>query len=744
MKLSRKLLLARFARLNLPRQAVWLCLLMTLGFCRICASQNIPSWFSKLPPLPPPRGEVIRVSTADDLLAAVDRLATGGTILLADGQYKLPRPVVLDRKKNVVLRSASGDPSKATLLGKGWEPGDEHDDILRISRCEGVTIADLSFADCRSYGIKGEAEHAPKDVHILNCRFRDIGVRAIKGSAAQDSDLRAVKGSVRGCYFENTKTPPAEWLFGGDYIAAIDMMALEDWTFSDNVFRNVKGRNGGGRAAIFIWVRSRKVVVERNLIVNCDRGVAFGNPGKSTANLEGEQLAYVSEGIIRNNFIAGGPDCGIELWYADRIKVLNNTIWRPEQNWSRGIRIGTGTSNTEIVNNLVHGAIQPEGGEAQIHHNLAGHLEHYFEDPASGELALTSAAIGAFGRGVPRSEVTEDIRGQPRTRNPDLGAWQSAAQQVSARLRAAKLPALTQPVLFNTPQADEMLSALEVFPHDNAFNQAVDQWPLHPNSQRIVVSIGRKKPLRYNTDMGFVLVPPNQPQVPVTIVEYPGESDPGPFPVPDNIPIEGWPVSYERQDGAVPTLGEIQRRPEKYEADRHALIVDPVNRMLYEFFTFGKTSAGWAAGQASVFNLKSNALRPEGWTSADAAGLPIFPAVVRYDEIQRGSVEHAMRVTVRRTRRAYIHPATHFASRLNDEDLPRMGERLRLRADFDLRGFSPEVQTILKALKKYGMLVADNGIDWAISVTPDSRIPVLHEQLRKVKGADFEVVTAPQ
>jgi hypothetical protein len=369
-------------------KAISLYLQLIFGFCCLCAGQTTPSWFPKAPPALPPRGEVIPVGTADELLAAVDRLSPGGTILLADGQYKLTRPVILDQNKNIALRSASGDAAKVTLSGKGWDHGDEHDDILHIGRCEGVTIADLSFADCRSYGIKVEGEHAPKDIHILNCRFRNIGVRAIKGSAAQDSDLHAAKGSVRGCYFENTKIPPADWLFGGDYIAAIDMMALEDWTFSDNVFRNIKGRNGGGRAAIFIWVRSRKVVVERNLIVNCDRGVAFGNPGKSTANIAGERLDYVSEGIIRNNFIVGGSDCGIELWYADRTKVLNNSIWRSEPNWNRGIRIGTGTTNAEIANNLVHGGIQTEGGEAKVHHNLAGHLDGYFKDPASGDLSL--------------------------------------------------------------------------------------------------------------------------------------------------------------------------------------------------------------------------------------------------------------------------------------------------------------------------------------------------------------------
>lgn len=329
-------------------------------------------------------------------------------------------------------------------------------------------------------------------------------------------------------------------------------------------------------------------------------------------------------------------------------------------------------------------------------------------------------------------------------RNPAGSSRIKADPARLERIRAAKMPPITQPVLFHTPEADAILSALEVFPPDNPWNQVIEDWPLHPNSSNIIASIGPAKPFRYNPDMGFVLVPPNQPKVEVKLVEYPGESDAGPFPVPDNIPIESWPGWHEREAAKAPTLAEVQRRPEKYVGDRHAIVVDPVNRILYEFFTFGKTSDGWAAGQASVFNLKTNALRPEGWTSADAAGLPIFPAVVRYDEIQRGLVEHAMRVTVRRTRRAYVYPATHYASRLDDENLPRMGERLRLRADFDIGGFSAPVQAILKGLKKYGMFVADNGIDWAISVAPDPRIPVLHEELRKIKGADFEVVVSPE
>lgn len=312
------------------------------------------------------------------------------------------------------------------------------------------------------------------------------------------------------------------------------------------------------------------------------------------------------------------------------------------------------------------------------------------------------------------------------------------------RIRAATMPAITRPVQFDTPEADAILSALEVFPPDNAWNQLVDEWPVHPDSDAIVASIGVDKPLRYNPDMAFVIVPPDQAKVPVQIVDYDGESDKGPFPIPDSIPVEGWPVGYHRNGQPQQSLQQVQQRPPQYEGDRHAIVIDPLNHRIYEFFTFGRVGTGWAAGQASVFELNSSRMRPDGWTSADAAGLPIFPAVVRYDELQRGVIDHAMRVTVRRSRRAYVHPATHYASRLTDPDLPRMGERIRLRSDFDVSGFSPQVRTILIGLQRYGMLVADNGIEWAISVAPDPRIPVLHEELRRVRGRDFEVVVAPQ
>jgi hypothetical protein len=284
--------------------------------------------------------------------------------------------------------------------------------------------------------------------------------------------------------------------------------------------------------------------------------------------------------------------------------------------------------------------------------------------------------------------------------------------------------------MFNTPEADEILSKLQVFPKDNPWNEDISERPVHPDSDKIIDTIGRQLRFRWNHDMSFVIVPPDQPKVPLQI-EYAGESDPGPYPIPDNAPLEGWPLS-----GA--PLDKMQREG---GGDRHILIVDPAALKLYETFYTFRTDQGWKCGSAAIFDLTSNKLRPDGWTSGDAAGLPIFPGVVRFDDVERGIVNHAMRVTFRKTRRAYVYPATHYASSHKDPSLPRMGDRFRLKKDFDVSKFPPHVQAILKGLKKYGMMVADNGIEWAISIAPDSRILGLETIDHKaVKGNDFEMI----
>ena len=295
---------------------------------------------------------------------------------------------------------------------------------------------------------------------------------------------------------------------------------------------------------------------------------------------------------------------------------------------------------------------------------------------------------------------------------------------------AADPVTITRPTMFNTVEADRILEQLEVFPPDNPWREDISSRPVHPSSRAIIARIGADKRLAYNQDMSFVLVPPQQPQVALKILEYADESDPGPYPIPDTAPVENWPLDGRQ-------LAEAQMARE--EGDRHVIVVDPLQRKLYELYQGRRTPNGWECASSAVFDLSSNRLRPDGWTSSDAAGLPIFPAVVRFDEVARGEVNHALRFTVRTTRRAYVYPATHFASRQTDADLPRMGERFRLRADFDISRFSPHPRAILKALQKHGMLVADNGGDWRISIAPDARIRDLDE-LRKLRGSDFEVI----
>jgi hypothetical protein len=298
------------------------------------------------------------------------------------------------------------------------------------------------------------------------------------------------------------------------------------------------------------------------------------------------------------------------------------------------------------------------------------------------------------------------------------------------------LRAIKEPVMFNTNEADAILAAMQILPPDNSWNEDISKRPALKNSKEMIDKIGPNGKLAINYDMGFIIVPPDQKKVDVKIARnsgeaYGGESDKGPFPVPDNMPVEDW-----RPDGKT-KLEDVQRSTKN--GDRHSIVVDPINGKLYEFYHIRKTDDGWTASQTSIFDLKSNKLRPDGWTSTDAAGLPIFPGVVRYDELERGMVEHPIRFTIKVSRKAYVYPATHHAGRKTEADYPRMGERFRLRQDFDLKGFSPHAQAVLKGMMKYGMIVADNGGNWRISVAPDSRIQGLGD-LSRVKGSDFEVI----
>ncbi len=275
------------------------------------------------------------------------------------------------------------------------------------------------------------------------------------------------------------------------------------------------------------------------------------------------------------------------------------------------------------------------------------------------------------------------------------------------------------------PLAALAIAGCPMFPADNHWNQRVDRLAVHPDSGAMIQSIGNDRTVHPDFGSGlyegrrigipYKVVPPGQRRVPVSF-EYADESDRGPYPIPPNPPIEGG-------------------------SDRHILLVQRGTCRLYELFAAAQEGGSWTAGSGAIFNLRSNRLRRRGWTSADAAGLPILPGLARYQEVRRGAIRHALRFTVTRTRRDFVYPARHFASSLTDGSLPRMGERLRLKASVDASSFPRQSRVIVRALKRYGMMLADNGSSIYVSGAPhpgwdndDLR------SLRRLRGSDFEVV----
>jgi hypothetical protein len=272
--------------------------------------------------------------------------------------------------------------------------------------------------------------------------------------------------------------------------------------------------------------------------------------------------------------------------------------------------------------------------------------------------------------------------------------------------------------------------ACPIFPASNPWNDRVDTLPVAANSAQMIASIGADTGLHPDFGSGlydgepigipFDVVSRSTPRSHVSF-DYSDESDHVAYPIPKTVHIEGGRAST---------------------GDRHAILVDKSSCRLYELFALYPTSSGgWKAGSGATWSLRSNHVRPAGWTSADAAGLPIFPGLARYDEVARGVIDHALRFTAERTRRAYVYPARHYASSSNDPSLPPMGLRVRLKASVDISGFPRQTRIVLQALKTYGMILADNGSNWYISGAPDPRWSndALHT-IGRITGSDFEVV----
>lgn len=366
-------------------------------------------------------------------------------------------------------------------------------------------------------------------------------------------------------------------------------------------------------------------------------------------------------------------------------------------------------------------------------------------DRRSGDLQITAREVvgtlrwggGLGAEATPVANAAECIDGRGRARRCLLGA---SGSPVATTPPAGCVVFLADDSA--QPCAVEVKNCLPtpppipcpVFPADNIWNADISGLPVHAMSNTWVASIGADA--LFHPDFGaglysggtigipYTVIPAIQPLVPISFL-YDDESEPGPYPIPPLAPVERG------------------RRLGRGRGDAHVLLVEESTCTLYEIYAAKRKGNGrsWSAGSGAVWDLTSNALRPDTWTSADAAGLPILPGLVRFEEVEAGEIAHALRFTVPRTQRAYLWPARHYASSSTDPSLPPMGIRFRLKADVDITGFAPRNQVILTALKRYGMMVADNGSAWYLSGTSDPRWDndELHE-LQNLRGSDFEAV----
>lgn len=307
-------------------------------------------------------------------------------------------------------------------------------------------------------------------------------------------------------------------------------------------------------------------------------------------------------------------------------------------------------------------------------------------------------------------------------------------------------PVVTNAILFDTNNADAVVSAMQIFPVTNPWNECISNRPVLSNSaamiEQIVMDLHTNRAvLTPEFEMNYALVPDSQPLVPIQFVTYPGDSDLnggtypyGLYPIPTNMPIESWPVGTGGQ-----TLYQWQTNS---GGDRHSIVVQPGAGFTWETWQAQLVGTNWQAGNGAIFNLNTNGLRPAGLTSGDAAGFPMFPALVRYDEAERGMVEHACRLVVAKTLKAYLYPATHYASSITNGNYPAMGQRLRLKSTFTVpSSWTKEEKAVLAGLKKYGAMVADNGNYFSISITPDDRWPPgCFNDLTSISATNFEVI----
>ena len=384
------------------------------------------SWLSPAPKLPPPDGHVIRVTTVEELFAAASEIRPGGTILVEDGHYMMPRCFEI-RTDGVTLRSASGNRSKVVLDGAE----SRHGELVGLRACSHVTIADLTIQNIRYNGFKLNSNTGIHRVTIRNCVIHNIWQRGVKGVGVPRDDPRVKPPRdcrIEYCLFYNdrpkrfeddpTDTPGS---FNGNYIGGIDAMCADRWTIRDNVFFGIRGRTGEGRGAVFLWRNSTDCVVERNVIVDCDTGICLGNSHRSH-----DTRIHCRRSIVRNNFITRCPETGILADYTEDCLIAHNTIHDPASRLKRLIRLVHDNEGLAVVHNLLSGPPMRIETESRVRFegNLTRDGAEWFRDPAKGDLHLKRRLPETGAPVAPIPQVPEDFDREPRRARTDVGADQ--------------------------------------------------------------------------------------------------------------------------------------------------------------------------------------------------------------------------------------------------------------------------------------------------------------------------------
>jgi hypothetical protein len=411
--------------------------LETLGLASPVKDKNLPrepqapkraiinppdqSWFPKAPALPRPMCKIIEVSNVQELFRGVDEVNPGGTILLADGHYLMPRYIEI-KTDDVTLRGASGYRERVVIDGAK----SSHGELVGVRGCSGVTIADLTIQNIRYNGFKINSDSNVQNLTIYNCIIHNIWQRGVKGVKVPKENRETIRPKncrVQYCLFYNDRpkrlSDDPHDIANGNYVGGIDVMYAKNWVISDNVFIGIRGRTREGRGAVFMWFDTQDCIVERNIIIDCDAGICLGNPHRADGI-----KTHCHRFIVRNNFITRATEGGIVPVYTRDCKILNNTIHEPDSRLRRLIRIVFDNDGLLVANNLLSGPKIRIESDSNIKflNNIEKVLTDALVNPMQGNLHLTARAADAINKANPLSDVQGDIDGEVRGDKPDIGA----------------------------------------------------------------------------------------------------------------------------------------------------------------------------------------------------------------------------------------------------------------------------------------------------------------------------------